>query len=198
MEVDADARFLCIHQAVEGARVGPADYTFRHGPDVVRGRDIPTGPSAVLAGHIHRAQVLTHDLSGRPLAAPVIYPGSIERTSFAERDEEKGYTLVTASLSGPRPVDPLFVPLPSRPMVKLTLDTGDLDREGLLARVRAELTDIDPQAIVRVQLEGPRSQEAAELLTAACLRDLAPASMNISLSIPRLRFASRQKRSAKH
>ena len=27
---DADASLLCVHQAVEGARVGPVDFTFRH------------------------------------------------------------------------------------------------------------------------------------------------------------------------
>jgi DNA repair exonuclease SbcCD nuclease subunit len=38
--------------------------------------------------------VLKHDLRGRALDVPVIYPGSIERTSFAERDEEKGYFIL--------------------------------------------------------------------------------------------------------
>ena len=90
----ADVRLLCLHQTVEGARVGPADFVFRRGPDVIRGRDLPTGFAAVLAGHIHRHQVLTHDLAGRKLAAPVLYPGSIERTSFAERDETKGYLIL--------------------------------------------------------------------------------------------------------
>ena len=52
------------------------------------------GVAAVLSGHIHRHQVLTCDLGGRPLAAPVLYPGSIERTSFAEKDEEKGYLVL--------------------------------------------------------------------------------------------------------
>ena len=87
----ADVRLLCLHQTVEGARVGPVGYTFRRGADVIRGRDLPAGFAAVLAGHIHRRQVLTADLAGRPLAAPVLYPGSIERTSVAERDEPKGY-----------------------------------------------------------------------------------------------------------
>ena len=90
-ETNADLRLLCVHQTVEGAQVGPGNYTFRSGADVVRGRDVSPGFAAVLSGHIHRRQVLTHDLGGRPMAAPVFYPGSVERTSFAERDEPKGY-----------------------------------------------------------------------------------------------------------
>ena len=65
-EYPADIRFLCLHQAVEGAQVGPSDYTFRRGPDIIPGRAIPAGFDAVLSGHIHRAQTLTRDLGGRP------------------------------------------------------------------------------------------------------------------------------------
>ena len=85
-----DVRFLCLHQAIEGAQVGPSDYTFRSGADVIRMADLPPEFDAVLAGHIHRAQVLSHR---RPdgTSMPVVYPGSIERTSFAERREPKGY-----------------------------------------------------------------------------------------------------------
>jgi len=59
----------------------------------VAGCDVPSDFAAVLAGHIHRRQTLTRDLRGRALGAPVIYPGSIERTSFAERNEDKGYVI---------------------------------------------------------------------------------------------------------
>ena len=90
----ADLRLLCVHQSVEGATVGPANYVFRRDPDVVAGRDLPRGFAAVLAGHIHRHQVLTADLSGRPFAAPVFYPGSTERTSAAENGEEKGFLTI--------------------------------------------------------------------------------------------------------
>ena len=89
--VKADVRLLSFHQSVEGATVGPADFVFRENPDVIPGRAIPRCFAAVLAGHIHRHQVLTHDLRGRTMGAPVFYPGSTERTSDAERFEEKGF-----------------------------------------------------------------------------------------------------------
>lgn len=99
-EMEADVRLLCIHQAVEGATVGPSNFVFRSGEDVVRGRDVPGGFAAVLSGHIHRHQVLTRDLSRRPLAAPVIYAGSTERTSLAERFEAKGIVLLDVGPGG--------------------------------------------------------------------------------------------------
>lgn len=181
----ADAHLLCLHQTVEGARVGPSNYTFRQGPDVVPGQDIPADFAAVLAGHIHRAQILTHDLKQRRMAAPVIYPGSVERTSFAERDEEKGYFLVTVALSSPPLVEPSFVSLPARPMVSLTLDVGDRVGDAIGRLVRAQLAEQDPEAVVRIRLEGTNRETASQWLTAARLRELAPPSMNVSLPFPR-------------
>jgi DNA repair exonuclease SbcCD nuclease subunit len=90
----ADIRLLVMHQTVEGASVGPVGFTFRSAPDVIPGRAIPAGFAAVLSGHIHRHQVLRADLRGRTLGAPVFYAGSTARTSYAERDEAKGYVIM--------------------------------------------------------------------------------------------------------
>ncbi len=184
-DATADLRLLCIHQTVEGAQVGPRDFTFRQGVDVIPGREIPGGFAAVLAGHIHRAQVLTHDLAGQPMAAPVIYPGSVERSSFAEREEEKAYALVTLALSDEgsgRLVEARFVPLPARPMVRLLLNPGGRAPEALVDYVQGRLAALDPDAVVRIQLRGTGVEQARAVLTAATLRDLAPASMNVTLA----------------
>ena len=181
----ADAHLLSVHQTVEGAQVGPSDYTFRGGPDVIRGRDIPAGFAAVLAGHIHRAQVLTHDLWGRPLAAPVVYPGSVERTAFAERNEDKGYALVRLDLSAGEPgarIESTFVSLPARPMVVLSLEPESRNRESLVARLRERLSALDPDAVVRIELCGPHAASTRDVLTAAYLRELAPPTMNVELT----------------
>ena len=98
--VRSPIRLLCVHQTVEGATVGPVDYVFRSAPDVIPGDAIPSGFAAVLAGHIHRHQVMTADLRGRALAAPVFYPGATERTSAAERHETKGYVIVEVAADG--------------------------------------------------------------------------------------------------
>ena len=45
--VPADVRLLCLHQAVEGATVGPADFVFRDGPDVLACAQLPADFAAV-------------------------------------------------------------------------------------------------------------------------------------------------------
>lgn len=183
-QVAADLRLLCMHQTIEGAQVGVQNYTFRNGGDVIRGRDVPGGFAAVLTGHIHRRQRLTRDLHGRTLATPVIYPGAVERTSFAERNETKGYvTLAIApgDQPGGRLVDASFIPLPSRPMVALTIETTGLGSNALAERLRSELSELDPDAVVRIEVIGVISEDARIVLRAANLRSLAPTTMNITM-----------------
>ncbi len=191
----ASVRLLSLHQAVAGAQVGPSGYTFRRGGDVLRGRDIPQGFAAVLAGHIHRRQVLTTDLAGRPLAAPVLYPGSIERTSAAERHEPKGYLTLDLrpGADGGRLERWRFHELPSRPMIDLEIDGGGLSGRQLAERLRRALEALDPDAVVRLTVRGAAEAEAADVLHAASLRALAPATMTITRrwkSDPKLRAAS--------
>ncbi|MBN1434111.1 DNA repair exonuclease [Candidatus Fermentibacterales bacterium] len=110
----ADIRLLCMHQLVEGATVGPSDYVFRGGPDVIPGAALPRNVAVVLCGHVHRMQVLTRDLRGSRLPSPVIYAGSTERTSLAERGEQKGYyilQLCPAASGAGRVVSRTFNPL---------------------------------------------------------------------------------------
>jgi DNA repair exonuclease SbcCD nuclease subunit len=140
---DAPQRVLCVHHAFEGARVGPADFTFTNGADVVRHRDVPEAFRAVLSGHIHRAQALVRDLAGRPLAVPVIYPGSIERTSFAEQHETKGFVIVELG----EPVRPRFFVLPARPMHELVVEAGTPGEE-----IRRLLRALPADAVVRVRV----------------------------------------------
>ena len=93
-ESNAATRLLCFHHAVEGAKVGTPEFVFTDGPDVIRGSELPAGFAAILSGHIHRGQRLSRGLDGTPFAAPVFYPGSVERTSMAERYETKGYLVL--------------------------------------------------------------------------------------------------------
>ena len=178
------ARLLCLHETIEGAQVNDTNYTFRSGPEVIPGQALPAGFAAVLSGHIHRAQVLRRDLAGRPLPAPVVYPGAIERTAFAERLEPKGAALVTIELAPPpgRLAALEFLPLPTRPMVPLTVNTNGLDEAGLLAHVRARLAALDPRSVVLLDPRGAGAAAARSLLTAAVLRSLAPPDMDISLT----------------
>ena len=179
---DAGIRLLCIHQTVEGARV--KGYTFRSGADIIRGRDIPPGLAAVLCGHIHRSQVLSQDLGGNHLASPVLYPGSIERTSHAEREESKGY-LILAFKADPDRGGTLeqweFRELPARPMFFLTIDVTDLGPEALENNIREELGRHPVDAVVQLRIEGELRPDSGEAIRAANLRRLHPETMTVAL-----------------
>jgi len=186
-DAEANIRLLCLHQCVEGATVGPGNYTFTTAADVIRGADIPQGFAAVLSGHIHRHQVLTRDLRGRALGAPVLYPGSIERTSIAEADETKGFMLVDLKLEdGTVRCDWRFHVLPARPLVRCTLDVDACSASDLEARLRMVVTESPSDAVITIRVEGTMTERAARLLSAANLRLLAPPTMNVEL-----RFAER-------
>lgn len=187
-DCDGDTRILCMHQTVEGAQVGPSDYTFRFGPDVIRGRDIPDEFAMILSGHIHRAQVLSHDLEGNALGAPVIYPGSVERTSFAERDEEKQYVIVKAVQNehGMGELEEAsFITLPARPMVTIDVEVEGKDVSEVNAFLEAKLAAIDPDSIVRIKPQGKMEKAMRWIISAKHLRTIAPESMNVSVSVPR-------------
>ncbi len=181
-DAGAAVNLLCVHQAFEGATVGPSDFTFRSGDDVVRGADVPAPFAAVLAGHVHRHQVLTSDLGGRPLPTPVLYPGSIERTSFAEKDEPKGCLLLEVGI-GDSPGGVLrsweFRRLPARPMLVRELDADGADRARLLAMVMQAVGEAPTDAVLRLRIHGRPAAEARAVLGAASLRSIAPATMNV-------------------
>ncbi len=182
----ADVRLLCLHQTVEGARVGPAGFTFRSGADVIPGSQLPSGYAAVLAGHIHRHQVLTRDLAGRTLPTPVIYPGSVERTSFAEREEVKGYVTLDLAADaghGGRLAAWRFHELPARPMRGYTIDARGLEREALSRYIAAILRDEPDNAVVKLRVLGPLAAGAGEALRVASLRRLHPSEMIVSVRV---------------
>ncbi len=174
---EADARVLCIHHCVEGAVCGPPPgHVFRDAPDVIAARDLPPEAAVVLSGHIHRHQVLRRDLAGRPLPAPVVYAGSVERTSFAERDETKGCVMLTIAAGG-RLARCEFRPLPARPMRVHAL-VGPA--EGLEGEMRAALAAA-PRDVV-LQFRVPVALAGAEALRADRLRALAGAEANVDVS----------------
>lgn len=174
----ADVSLLCIHHCVEGATVGPADFTFRRGPDVIRCRDLPEGVDAVVSGHIHRHQVLTTDLYGRPLPAPVIYPGSVERTAFAEMGEPKGTVLLEIDDDGA--VRWSFDELPARPMVETEVPLEGVSPAVAKMRVHRAVEDAAPDAVLRLKVTGRIPDGVREVLAAAYLRKLAP-RMNVEV-----------------
>jgi DNA repair exonuclease SbcCD nuclease subunit len=183
-QTECDGHILCVHHCFEGAKVGPVDYTFKYNDDVIRLRDIPQEFTAVLAGHIHRYQVLFKDLHGRPLSTPVYYPGSIERTSFAEKDEKKGYflfELATDKNCGLSIHSEEFVELPARPMVKVPISPQGMDEKKFKAYINKSLQSLSPQSVVKLDIQGSIPEGCLPVLRASSLREIAPKEMNISV-----------------
>jgi exonuclease SbcD len=180
---EADARVLCLHQCLEGATCGPPPgFTFRDGDDVVRASDLPDDVAVVLCGHIHRHQVLRRDVRGKRLPAPVVYAGSVERTSFAERDEVKGWVMATleAGGRGGRLATCEFHPLPARPMRVHRVADGSRV-EGLEREIAAVLAAVPPDVVLQVRV--PAALAGAPVLRAERLRALTPPTANVSISV---------------
>ncbi|MBK8246963.1 MAG: metallophosphoesterase [Gemmatimonadetes bacterium] len=175
---DADLSFLCVHHCVEGATVGPGNYTFTTADDVIRHADVPAEFAAVLAGHIHRAQRLDADLQGRPLRTPVFYPGSVERTSLAEIDEPKGYLLLEV---GAGQVRHTTLALPARPMVRVEMEVTGVPAERLDTQLQHAIASAPEDAVLVLRVSGNLAAEHQKLLAAARLRRLAPPTMNIEV-----------------
>lgn len=161
-------KILCMHQSIEGAKVGPSDFTFRQHSDVIPIKSLPANYNLVLSGHIHRAQILQ-----MPNGRPVIYPGSIERTAFAEKDEAKGF--YEMDILDNQEVTFRFVELPARPMVDILLDRDSYDESSLKKDILTQLNGLAPDSIVRFKMKNP---DNLSLLKAKILRETVPPSMN--------------------
>lgn len=180
------AVFLCVHHCFEGATVGPSNYTFKYSEDVIRHEDIPQNFTAVLSGHIHRSQILTRDLQGRSLKVPVLYPGSLERTSFAEKNERKGFFIIKLINNGQDDELELkwkFYALPVRPMVRIKIPNSLRDPVALKVQIRKQLASIDSNSVVSLDLCGPVDERCSSVLKAASLRMLSPPGMCVSIRV---------------
>ena len=176
----ADHHLLCVHHCVEGAMVGPADFTFTTASDVIRAHDVPPAFTAVFSGHIHRHQVLTTDLRRRPVAVPVMYPGSIERTSFAELAEPKGFMIVQLGARA-RDVRWQFRPLPARPMIQHSLTADGQTERTFESSIHAIIAAAPRDAVVSIRIDGTLTDAQWRTLAAARLRAVTPATMNVEI-----------------
>lgn len=180
-QADANAlHLLCIHHCVEGATVGPSDFVFTNAPDVIRGRDIPREFAAVLSGHVHRRQVLSRDLSSTPLPAPVLYPGSIERTSTAEIGEPKGFMIVELEPDTAQ-VRWDVRSLPARPMIVRTIPAGDAAGIELEEALRLLVSSAPHNAVLVIRIEGELSRAQLRAISSANVRSFTPPDMNVQI-----------------
>ncbi len=117
----------------------------------------------------------------------------MERTSAAERGETKGFLIIDFEpdrRTGGRVINWVFHKLPARPMVDLELaQTAGI---GAAARLKARLTSIDPDAIIRIRVTLPPDEAMREALKAASLRVLALPTQTVEVSWPRKEAVSRE------
>jgi hypothetical protein len=66
-------------------------------------------------------------------------------------------------------------------MVKLSIPQKRMNKNELQDFLKDSIDKLDPQSIVKIQLEGEVSKECIPLFRAASLRALCPKDMNISV-----------------
>lgn len=157
-------RILCLHNPFDGGEVGIQNFKFLNRPDTLRLSDLPNAFDLVLAGHLHRAQILK--TAGQ---TPVIFNGSIERTSFVERLEKKGYHCIT--LTPEEPLELRSHELPTRPMFLFKLEENpDLNR--LISIIRS----LPNRAYIKLIVD-----DSVQKLSTTWLRDRLPETMIVEL-----------------
>lgn len=137
---------LVCHQTLSGGWMSDSQQAFfgEHGLVIDTGALASIGFEAIVAGHLHRHQVI-------PASVPVLYTGSIERVDFGEADQVKGFVVADVE---PGRFEWSFVETPARRFVTVTgADLGDEpdDIEGAIVRVR-ELPPEYDAARVRADL----------------------------------------------
>lgn len=152
---------LVCHQTLAGGAMSDSQQAFLGDVAlVVDSRALQAiGYSAVVAGHLHRHQVVV------PGDRPVLYAGSIERVDFGEERESKGFILL--DVEGDK-VDWTFVETPARRWV--TFDDATIGQARELAPdaiVRARFADPDVDVVdVRRLLEEFGAFEVTEVTAA--------------------------------
>ncbi len=140
-EFDADLNILMIHDVIEGFAPPGRE---RH---VIRRTSIPKEVDLVIAGHLHVHTVQWGDPT-------ICYVGTIERLSFSEEKEKKGFTVIEADENGVKRIEQ--VELPTKPMV--TIEYGISGKENLTEKIISLLEEasskVPKEAIVRLRIRG--------------------------------------------
>ena len=168
-------KIFCMHQSIEGAKVGPSDYTFRNNKDVIPINDLPSNYNLILSGHIHRSQILWTKNK-----TPVVYSGSIERTAFAEKDEDKGFYEI--DFNNNMECTYRFIELNTRPMIDIMLAKKNYTISLLRNEILHQIKEIPSDSIVRFKMKNAAN---LSFLNVELLDDLIPSSMNYQISVLR-------------
>ncbi|MCB9858267.1 MAG: metallophosphoesterase [Phycisphaerales bacterium] len=147
-DVAADVRILALHQAFDSAVCGPNGYRFRAGEDVIERAAIPCEFDYVACGHIHRYQKLRAAARLRP---HIVYAGSPDRISFAEKDEPKGAVLAEVGLSC---VAHRLIEHAVRPMSIHPLAVNELAKVRIVEAIEEIVCGLPADAVAQIRLTG--------------------------------------------
>ena len=165
---------LAGHVTVQGATLSGSERTtlIASEPKFTTGQLAVRPIDYVALGHIHHPQ--DRNSEGHP---PVVYAGSLERVTFKEREEPKGFYEVDIDPAAEPRTSYDFIETDARPFVALQVDARDAeDPTALLLEAieDADLTD----AVVRVRYR-VREEQSAQV-DAARLRDALSAADTIA------------------
>lgn len=168
-----DYRILVMHQLLDSSFVGAQHYVFRKSdPNVLSLDKIDSKFNYLALGHIHTYQKI-HGLEKKGIQA--IYSGSIERTSFAERLEKKGFIEVEVTQTENDGFSQLktqykFIELPVRPMHLLNINIKDnLSMDELLKEMKSNLITFDKESLIYIRINGNIVDLSWEKLKNFCL-----------------------------
>ena len=149
---------LAGHVTVQGAKIAGSERTsmLASEPKFTVGQLAVSPIDYVALGHIHRSQNRNPD--GHP---PVVYSGSIERVTFKERDETKGFCLVDIDPQAAAPTRTTlsYVETPARPFCALRVNARDAAHPTERIVQAIEGADVK-DAVVRVRYEVDETQIA--------------------------------------
>jgi DNA repair exonuclease SbcCD nuclease subunit len=122
----------------------------------------------------------------------VLYPGSIERTSIAEAEEDKGFMVVELVRNqGQVNLAWTFRRLPARPLVRHDIALEGLDATKVEALIRSFVAAAPRDAVMTVRLTGAISESVSEVLSARFLRAVSPPTMNLEVRLDSASYAPR-------
>ena len=150
--LDGDYNILMIHASLQGLNVVSSipEMAFQN---PFRPGDLAPGLNYLALGHFHNHFEREHD------GCRIVNPGSVERLSWGELNDEKGF--VWAELNG-SDVSVDFIKLETRKMEEYTLDLSGSSassqplKDQLIDHLRARS---DPTKIARLHLKGQITQE---------------------------------------
>ena len=98
--------------------------------------------------HFEQHQILSHPL--KP-GLNFVYPGSIQRMSFAERDEDKGF--VEGEVLDGR-IETRFIPLPAHEMEIVEIEAAGLSDKDCEDAISSQFWRFDEDLVIRFNLTG--------------------------------------------